>query len=322
MSPNDFVRRFQSDWQAVEDLATKALARPRAKLTGVADFPARFRQLCQQLALARTRQYPPQIVLRLNRLALFAHQALYGSRSGPWSEIKSFALEDFPLLVRRHAGLFWVAICLLYLPALAMSAVVWAQPELIYSLMDPAQVVDLEAMYEPGRPHIGFKRASDTNVMMFGHYIQNNLSIGFQTFAGGLILGLGSIAALVFNGLYFGAVATHLTRVGYAEPFFQFVAGHSAFELTAIALSGMAGLMLGRALLAPGLRTRRDALVTTARVAVQIVYGAAAMLLIAAFLEAFWSSTTAVPPVAKYLTGVALWLFVGAYFLFMGRRAH
>ncbi|MGH8577540.1 MAG: hypothetical protein ACREXJ_11635 [Gammaproteobacteria bacterium] len=54
MSPNDFVRRFQSDWQAVEDLATKALARPRAKLEGAADFPARFRRLCQQLALART----------------------------------------------------------------------------------------------------------------------------------------------------------------------------------------------------------------------------------------------------------------------------
>jgi uncharacterized membrane protein SpoIIM required for sporulation len=174
--------------------------------------------------------------------------------------------------VRRHARLFWVATCLLYLPALAMSAVVWAQPELIYSLMDPA-LVGLEEMYEPGRPHIGFKRASDTNVMMFGHYIQNNLSIGFQTFAGGLILGLGSIAALVFNGLYFGTVATHLTRVGYAEPFFQFVAGHSAFELTAIALSGMAGLLLGRALLTPGLCTRREALVTTARVAVRIVYG-------------------------------------------------
>ena len=117
-------------------------------------------------------------------------------------------------------------------------------------------------------------------------------------------------------------MATHLTRVGYAEAFFQFVAGHSAFELTAIALSGMAGLLLGRALLAPGLCTRREALVTTARVAVRIVYGAAAMLLIAAFLEAFWSSTTAVPPLAKHLVGAALWVFVGAYFLFMGRRAH
>lgn len=322
MSPNDFVRRFQSDWQALEDLATKALAHPRATLPGAADFPARFRQLCQQLALARTRQYPPQIVLRLNRLALFAHQAFYGARSGPWSEIKSFVLEDFPLLVRQHAGPFWVAICLLYLPALAMGAAVWAQPELIYSLMDPAEVGNLEAMYEPGRPHIGFKRASDTNIMMFGLYIQNNLSIGFQTFAGGLILGLGSIAALCFNGLYFGAVAAHLTRVGYAEPFFQFVVGHSAFELTAIAQSGMAGLLLGRALLAPGLRTRREALVTSARVAVRIVYGAAAMLLFAAFIEAFWSSTTAVPPIVKYLVGAALWVFVGAYFLFMGRRAH
>jgi uncharacterized membrane protein SpoIIM required for sporulation len=117
-------------------------------------------------------------------------------------------------------------------------------------------------------------------------------------------------------------VATHLTRVGYAEPFFQFVAGHSAFELTAIALCGMAGLLLGRALLAPGLRTRREALVTSARIAVRIVYGATAMLLFAAFIEAFWSSTTAVPPIVKYLVGAALWVFVGAYFLFMGRRAH
>ena len=321
MSPNDFVRRFQSDWQAIEDLATQALARPRAKLTGAADFPARFRQLCQQLALARTRQYPPQIVLRLNRLALFAHQALYGARSGAWPKIKSFALEDFPLLVRQHAGPFWVANCLLYLPALAMSAVVWAQPELIYSLMDPAQVVDLETMYEPGRPHIGSKRASDTNVMMFGHYIQNNLSIGFQTFAGGLILGLGSIAALVFNGLYFGAVAAHLTRVGYAEPFFQFVAGHSAFDHRHRA-DRHGGPPIGPR--APGtgpVHAARGARHDRPRRGANRLRGRGH-----AFYRrvhrGLWSLTTAVPPVPKYLIGAALWLFVGAYFLFMGRRAH
>jgi uncharacterized membrane protein SpoIIM required for sporulation len=322
MSPHEFVRRFEPEWQALEDLAGEALAHPRAGLPGAAEFPARFRRVCQQLALARTRHYPPPIVQRLNRLALVAHQALYGTRGGPWPEVKRFALSEFPSLVRRHAGLFWAATCLLYLPAFIMSAVLWVQPEMIYSLMDPAQVRDFEAMYQPGRAYIGFKRASDTNVMMFGHYIRNNISIGFQEFAGGLVLGLGTVASLVFNGLYFGAVATHITRVGYAEPFFQFVAGHSAFELTAISLTGKAGLMLGQALLAPGRLTRRAALVENAEVAVRIVYGAAAMLLIAAFLEAFWSSTTAVPPLPKYLVGIALWVLVGAYFLFMGRRAH
>ncbi len=321
MSPNDFVRRFQADWQAIENLTRVAQSRPRARLAGAAEFPARFRRLCQQLALARTRRYPAPIGERLNRLALSAHQALYGSRGGPWDEIKVFVVSDFPRLVRRHAGLFWIATGLLYLPALAMAALVWAQPEMIYGLIDPAQVAALEDMYEPGRTRIGVKRASDTNIMMFGHYIQNNISIGFQTFAGGLILGLGSIAALCMNGLYFGAVDMHLIRIGRAEPFYQFVAGHSAFELTAISLCGMAGLMLGRALLAPGLLSRREALVRSARVAVRIVYGAAGMLLVAAFIEAFWSSTTAVPPLAKYLVGAALGLCVGAYFLFMGRRA-
>ncbi len=321
MSPNDFVRRFQPEWQALEDLTAAALARPRARLDEAALFPARFRRLCQHLALARTRHYPPQIALRLNRLVLLAHQTLYGARGGPWPEIKTFALLDFPLLVRRNYGLFWIATGLLYVPALVMSAVVAAQPEMIYGLMEPATVAELETMYEPGRSRIGFKRASDTNVMMFGHYIDNNISIGFQTFAGGLILGLGSIAALVMNGLYFGAVTTHITRVGYAEPFFQFVAGHSAFELSAISLCGMAGLMLGRALLRPGLSSRREALVAAAGSAVRIVYGAAAMLFVAAFIEAFWSSTTAVPPLAKYGVGALLWALVGGYFVFMGRRA-
>ena len=41
---------------------------------------------------------------------------------------------------------------------------------------------------------------------MFGYYIRNNTGIGFQTFAGGLLLGLGTLFFLVFNGFYIGAV--------------------------------------------------------------------------------------------------------------------
>jgi uncharacterized membrane protein SpoIIM required for sporulation len=326
MSPSEFIRRHEAEWlrlQALIDatLAGKSRARRRAApAVASADFPALYRQACQQLALARDRRYPPQVIDRLNALALSGHEALYGSRRGLWREIRDFALEGFPLLVRRHWPLFWAATALTYLPALAMAYVVWSQPEMVYSLIDPRQVLEFENMYRPGRAHIGFKRDADANFMMFGHYIQNNISIGFRCFAGGLLFGLGAIAALVFNGLLLGAVAVHLTRLGYAEQFFQFVVGHGAFELTAISLCGMAGLMLGQALIAPGRLTRRDALAQAAHDAVKIVYGAAAMLLIAAIIEAFWSSSRWIPASVKFGVAALLWTLVASYFLFMGRR--
>jgi len=46
------------------------------------------------------------------------------------------------------------------------------------------------------------------------------------------------------------------------------------------------------------------------------------MLLIAAFIEAYWSSMTYGPAGVKYAVGALLWLLVALYFLFAGRNRH
>jgi uncharacterized membrane protein SpoIIM required for sporulation len=153
---------------------------------------------------------------------------------------------------------------------------------------------------------------------MFGYYIYNKLGVAFRAFAGGLLLGLGSIATLVLNGVFFGAVAGHLSNAGLGEPFYGFVVAHGAFELTAIALAGMAGLKLGMALLAPGRLSRGRALRETARDCVPIIYGLCAMLVIAAFIEAFWSSSTGLGYGVKYAVGAMCWGAVIAYFALRG----
>jgi uncharacterized membrane protein SpoIIM required for sporulation len=162
-------------------------------------------------------------------------------------------------------------------------------------------------------------RDADDNFAMFGFYIWNNVKIGFQTFATGLAFGLGSVFYLAFNGIYIGAVAGHLTQAGYGMPFWSFVAGHSSLELVAIAISGAAGLKLGGALIAPGRLSRKSALVAAARPAVRLMYGAAAMFFAAAFVEAFWSPLTVVPPATKYAVGAVLWAVVLGYLAFGGR---
>ena len=190
---------------------------------------------------------------------------------------------------------------------------------MIFSLMSQEVVSNFESMYEPGRSVIGRERTSATDVMMFGYYIKNNVGISFQSFAGGVLFGIGSLFVMVFNGLYIGGVAGHLTQLGYGAQFFPFVAGHSALELSAIVFSGAAGLKLGYALLSPGQVSRKIALRNAGRDSAWIIYGTTVMLILAAFVEAFWSSKTDIPANTKYLVGVLLWICVLGYCLLAGR---
>jgi uncharacterized membrane protein SpoIIM required for sporulation len=82
-------------------------------------------------------------------------------------------------------------------------------------------------------------------------------------------------------------------------------------------IAGGAGLQLGMKLLAPGRRSRLDALVEGGRIGARLCLGVAFMLLVAAFIEAFWSSIAEVPAWGKFSVagvlwaGVLLWLWRG-----------
>lgn len=52
-----------------------------------------------------------------------------------------------------------------------------------------------------------------------------------------------------------------------------------------------------------------------------MIGGVILLLLIAAFVEAYWSSS-AVTPATKYTVGALLWLLVLGYLLFAGRGHH
>jgi uncharacterized membrane protein SpoIIM required for sporulation len=213
----------------------------------------------------------------------------------------------------------------MFLGSLAgIGLLVYLYPELVYSLLGVDEVSQIRSMYDPAAGHLGrsVERAASEDWVMFGYYIMHNIGIAFQTFASGLLFGLGTLFFLLFNGLYIGAVAGHLTRIDYTEPFWSFVIGHGAFELTAITFAGAAGLKLGWALLAPGRRPRGEALRLAARSSVQLVAGAMLLLLVAAFVEAYWSSMTYVSAQVKYLVGTGLWLLVALYFALLGRVPH
>lgn len=319
MNQQEFTRRFEKDWLGLETQLDELDQVKRGASPGSADFPRLYRQVCQHLALARHRDYGAHLIDSLNGLVLRGHQHLYEARAGMGLRIVRFFAADFPALIRRESRLFWISTLLFFGSGLTMAAVVQAFPEMAYTVLDPRQAAMMEEMYRPDASVLGRERPADSDFLMFGFYIYNNVGIAFQTFASGLLAGVGTLFFLLFNGVLIGTVAGHLTNAGFGATFYPFVIGHGAFELTAIVLAGQAGLKLGFALLAPGRLSRAEAVKQAGRVCVRIVYGIAAMLVIAAFVEAFWSSSTLVPAAVKFGVGAGLWALVAFYFIAVGR---
>ena len=311
MTPLEFEARHGATWQAL------ATAVPRADPAGYARL---YRAACEHLAQAEARAYPMALVERLRTLTAEAHQTIYRQRDWGLGRLGRLFALDFPAAVRAHGRSMAISAAVFALPLIAMAFAVHADPGLILTLMDPQQVAEFDAMYGESDAPLG-QRDAETDVAMFGHYVMNNIGIAFRCFAAGLFLGVGSLFFLAYNGFSIGGVAGYLVWRGHGERFLSFVVTHGAFELTAIVVAGAAGLAIGGALLAPGRLGRGEALAQAASKAMVLVYGAAAMLLVAAAIEAFWSSARWVPSGVKFAVGGACWIGVLAYLAFQGRAA-
>ncbi len=317
MKQHNFEKKWQPFWvEFSENLAALDDKHNDSKWD---NFPADYRRICQHLSLARTRCYSLALTERLQKLVFDGHKLLYSNQKAPWLRVLSFFFIDFPVTVREHKMAFFASLVIFLLPAIIIGVMCYYDNTFLYNIMPAENVSQMEQMYSTGIETYGKIRASDSDWMMFGHYIQNNISISFQVFAGGLLAGIGTLFYLFYNGVILGGVSGHLTQFGVGDNFWGFVCGHGSFELTAIVIAGQAGLILASVLINPGNASRRERLVQQGRKAAIIVAGTTIMLIVAAFLEAFWSSSTHIDASVKYTVAAALWIFVISFFVFAGR---
>ena len=314
MKQQTFEQQHQALWQQIEAALEKPAQGDNSKI-----LAEHYMLLCQHLAIAKERLYDTALVARLNTLVLGVYRELYRYRAQTRLNIYAFFKRDFPLAIYRHRYFILLSFLVMVLPGLVAGTWTYLDEDAVYSVLDASQVRQVERMYDPEARKLGREREAETDIFMFGFYIKNNISVAFRCFAGGMVIGIGTLLVLFFNGMFMGSIAGHLTRLDYVDTFYPFVVGHGSFELTAIVFSGAAGLRLGYAILNPGQISRLDALRKAGRDVVPMLYGIFLMLVIAAFLEAFWSSSTSLSIEVKYTVGAVLWTLVLLY-SFSGRR--
>ena len=319
MTQQQFEQQHGHFWEQLAATLTR-LETPRRQTTGDQarsdDFPDDYRRLCHHLALARQRGYSPGLVTRLNALVLRGHRQLYSHRPRLSQKMLLFIAAGFPQAVRAQWRWHLASTLAFVIPLALIWLLIALDPGRVHSVLNPGMVADLEGMYAGER--IDANRGSDDDLLMFGYYIYNNIGVAFRSFAGGLFAGVGALFIMIFNGGFFGAVAGHLVNINAGEALFTFVIAHGAPEITAIILAGGAGLRLGVSLVAPGPYRRLTALRLAARECLPVIYGVFLMLVLAAFIEAFWSPRV-LPVSVKYTVGALCWAAVGLYLGTAGR---
>ena len=322
LNQHSFEADHSDAWEQMESMldALESARFWRRRRLDTQSFPLLYAALCQHHAIATSRGYSHGLTSRLHSLIQRGHQQLYRYKGNWLANFLELAVHGFPQSVRRERGIVYLAALLFFGPFFIFLILCAYNPDITDLIVGSEQRRSMETMYDPSQRAYRPEGHEDSSAFqMFGFYIYNNVSIGFRMFAGGILFGIGSVFFAVFNGMVIGAVAGHLSGIGYGETFWSFVPGHSAPELLGIVICGAAGLMLGRALISPGQRTRRLALVEEARAALPLVIGASLMIAFAAVIEAYWSPRD-LSLVIKIMVGVTVWLIFLAYFMFAGRQ--
>jgi uncharacterized membrane protein SpoIIM required for sporulation len=320
VNKRDFVKERRPVWGRFARGLDRLEVRSFRKLSGdgVLEFSRLFREVCHDLATVRSHGWGGPLETYLNDLAARGHNLFYRAPPGAARQFFDFVAVGYPRVFRKNFGYFLAGCLLFFAPLVITWAVVQHDPDLAGRILPREALAGMEAMYDYD-PDKGLSGGfGEERAGMGGFYVDNNVGIALRSFAAGSLFGAVTAYVLLANGITIGAVAGYLIAQGKGHAFTAFVISHGSFELTAIAIAGGAGLMLGNALLHPGQRTRKEAFQARGLEAVKIAAGAAVMLMVAALLEAFWSPA-AIPSDIKYIVGGALWILVALYLLLAGR---
>lgn len=316
----DRLAQREGTWRELDQLLLRLDEKPmrRAAATDVLRLGELYRAACTDLMLAEAHDLPRDTVSYLHGLVGRAHNAVYrakGFRFGDWG---AALFGTVPRQLRTDPALR-IAMLAFWGSFLICALLGAGRPGFSARVIGDAFVEQMEEMYaEP------IDKASEgggrNDTIMAGFYIQHNTSIGLQCFAWGLFFGLGSLYELISNGVILGTVFGHMAASPHASNFYTFVTAHGPFELTAIVLSGAAGLRLGWGLIDTKGQTRLASLRREAIQALPTVGAAVVLFILAAFIEGFVSAST-LPYPTKAGIAVASALLLVVYVGAGGRSA-
>ena len=322
MNVERWLKTRRLSWQKLEDLlkivdrrGLKGLERDQLQELG-----RLYRATSADLSRARAMKLSGDMQVYLNNLVVRAHNQVYQTRRNRLSDILDFFLHGFPRLVQEHILYVVAAFTIFIVPAAGCYREAVLDPHFGQMEMSPGKALVPDEMWHLIEHHkMWTDQVEDYSPAMASFIATNNIKVAILAFVLGITFGIGTVLVLISNGIDIGTIFGVCQDYGMAGRLATFVAGHGVIELTAIFISGGAGLLVGCALLFPGQYGRVDALKIAVKPAFKLFAGCVLLLLIAGSIEGFISPRTDIAPEVKYTVSLATAICLMLY-LFAPRR--
>ena len=301
-------RQIRGRLEALLDDAERS--RSRISFAQTRELAYLYRLASAQLAILRSRGSDPEALRYLNALCVRAYTHLQVEPPRREAQVGRFYFAQFPATLAATAWLQGLVAIILVMGALTGVSIVAQNPANIYaaipSAMYPAD--DLERLVSSpadrakflARTPVAFGLKSVFSASLFVH----NTAIGFLAFATGILTGIPTIILVFYNGITIGAFAWIFSGDAAWPIFWAWLLPHAVPELLAITLCSTAGLLMAKAVLAPGREGVAAALRDASGSALELVAASVPLFIVAAAVESFLrqsSLSTAVRFVAAAL---------------------
>ena len=279
------------------------------------EMAQQFTELVNDLGYSKTFYPHSKVTQYLNDLASRIYLNIYKNKREETSRIARFWKTELPLTVRKHHREILYAF-LIFIGFAIMAAFSAAHDEsFVRGVLGDSYVEMTEENIAKGDPFGVYKSTNPLN--MFFYIALNNIYISFQVFVWGLFLGLGSVYELFINGIMVGSFQYYFFAKNLGWPSVLVIWTHGTLEISAIILSGAAGIIIGNSILFPGSHKRLHSLMRGAKDGLKIMVAMVPILLTAAFFEGFVTrySYSAMPHWLTVFILVASLTFILWYFV-------
>lgn len=317
MTEEQFIQINSSTWKELESFFPKLNKKGVKSLSSdeVKRFLHIFRLSSHHLAYTRTHYPKSNLEVYLNSLVGKSHNHVYAVKKiSPGSFIRYISygfprlLKDNSLYILSSFGFFAlggiIAMLMIYLNV--DNAPFFLQPELIENIK------------------AGKMGGGQWNYPLMSSFIMvNNISVSLKAFVFGITLGLGTVFVLFQNGALLGALTALVYMYGDPTGYWSLILPHGIIELTAIFISGAAGLIIGKSILLPGEYSRKHSLINGTKKSVSLIFGVIVMLIIAGIIEGFFTPLD-IPAASKLIfagvTGVLLIVYCAIPYVVKNRN--
>lgn len=288
MKEVQFIKNNSERWREVElFLSKKTSFHDPDKLAEL------FIQLTDDLSYSKTFYPQSKTTQYLNSLTSKLHQSVYKNKKEKRSRIISFWKYELPEIFFARRKELLISFIVFFIAIVIGIVSSEGDTGFVRLILGDSYVNMTQENIKNDDPLAVYKQMN--GVDMFMGITFNNIRVSFYAFMAGLLLSVGTILLLLYNGIMLGTFHHLFYTQDLLFKSLSIVWIHGTLEISSIIIAGAAGLILGNSILFPKTYTRRQSFLISAKDGVKIIIGLIPLFIAAGFLESFVTRFTQMP---------------------------